>query len=153
MTLKTSLLSATLLLATIGSAQAQDSAAQIKARQGEMRVMAISLGTLGGMAQGKIDYDAEAAAIAADNLVAVSMIHQAPFWPEGSDEMGASNTAAKAEIWEDWAGFESDWADFGTAAKAMQVAAGTGAEAIGPAMGALGGTCKGCHDDFRASRN
>ena len=38
-----------------------DFSAQLKARQGQMRIMAINLGLLGGMAQGKMDYNAEAA--------------------------------------------------------------------------------------------
>ena len=36
-------------------------AGAIKARQAHMQLYAFNLGTLGGMAQGKIDYDADAA--------------------------------------------------------------------------------------------
>ncbi len=59
-------------------AMAQDFSAELKARQGQFRIMALNLGVLGGMAQGKIDYDADAAQEAADTLVAVSMISQTP---------------------------------------------------------------------------
>lgn len=136
-----------------GAAMAQDHSGPLKARQGQFRILAINLGTLGDMAQGKTEYDAEAAQAAADSLVAVSMIHQPPLWPEGSSEMEIDGTRAKAEIWDDWEDFAAKWGALGEAATAMQAAAGNGAEAIGPAMGGLGGACKACHDSYRAPRN
>ena len=129
---------------------AQDFSAQLKARQGQFRIMALNLGILGGMAQGKTEYDAEAAQAAADTLVAVSMIQQGPHWPEGSDAMSIDGTRAEPSIWDDNDDFLAKWADFGTAAEAMQAAAGNGQEALGPAMGQIGGTCKACHDAHRA---
>jgi len=142
-----------LSLGLSGAAMALDYSGQQKARQGQFRILAINLGTLGDMAQGKTEYDAEAAQSAADSLVAVSMIHQPPLWPEGSSAADLDGTRAKAEIWEDWEDFTSKWADLGEAAAAMQTAASGGTEAIGPAMGALGGACKACHDSYRAPRN
>ena len=134
-----------------GAAFAQDDfSAQLKARQGQFRIMAINLGILGGMAQGKIDYDAEAAQNAADSLVAVSMIHPLPLWPEGSDDMSIEGTRAQTTIWDEREDFLAKWADFGEAAKAMQAGAGSGQEALGPLMGQVGGTCKACHDKHRA---
>ncbi|HBM58317.1 MAG TPA: cytochrome C554, partial [Citreicella sp.] len=87
---------------------------------------------------------------AADTLVAVSTINQPPLWPEGSSEMDMDGTRAKAEIWDNMDDFASKWAGFGEAASAMQQVAATGQEAIGPAMGGLGGACKACHDTYRA---
>jgi len=142
-----------LSLGLSGAAMALDYSGQQKARQGQFRILAINLGTLGDMAQGKTEYDAEAAQSAADSLVAVSMIHQPPLWPEESSAADLDGTRAKAEIWEDWEDFTSKWADLGEAAAAMQTAASGGTEAIGPAMGALGGACKACHDSYRAPRN
>ncbi|MBY6005730.1 cytochrome c [Salipiger bermudensis] len=142
-----------LSLCTAGAASAQDYAGHLKARQGQFRILAINLGTLGDMAQGKTEYDAEAAQAAADSLVAVSMIHQGPLWPEGSSEMDMDGTRAKSEIWDDWEDFAAKWGALGEAATAMQAAAGNGAEAIGPAMGGLGGACKACHDSYRAPQN
>jgi cytochrome c556 len=41
--------------------------------------------------------------------------------------------------------------DFSAAAKGFKAAADTGdLAAAGKAMGALGGTCKGCHEKFKA---
>ncbi|MCM2561198.1 cytochrome c [Lutimaribacter sp. EGI FJ00015] len=129
---------------------AQDFSAQLKARQGQFRIMALNLGILGDMAQGKTDYNAEAAQSAADTLVAVSMIQQGPHWPEGSDNFSIDGTRAQPSIWEDHDDFLGKWADFGEAAKVMQAAAADGQEALGPAMGQIGGTCKACHDNHRA---
>ncbi|QBY00266.1 cytochrome c [Rhodophyticola sp. CCM32] len=130
----------------------QDFSSVIGARQGEMRVLSLNLGILGNMARGNIDYDAGMAQIAADNLVAISMLHQEPFWPAGSDNGAAENTRALPAIWEDQAGFAEDWSDLGTAATGLQAVAGDGLDALRGAMGPMGGACGACHDDFRQPR-
>ncbi|EPX76062.1 c-type cytochrome [Salipiger mucosus] len=138
---------------TAGAAVAQDYGDQLKARQGQFRILAINLGILGGMAKGEIDYDAERAQMAADNLVAVTSIQQQPLWPEESGEMSLDGTRAKVEIWDNWDDFASKWSALGEAAEVMASAAGEGQEAIGPALGEVGGACKSCHDDYRAPAN
>lgn len=127
-----------------------DFSGQLKARQGQFRIMAINLGILGSMAKGEVEYSAEAAQAAADTLVAVSMIQQPPMWPEGSDDMSIDGTRAQVSIWDENDDFLSKWADFGTAAQAMQASVGDGRDAIGPLLGQVGGTCKACHDNHRA---
>ena len=116
-----------------------------------MRIIALNLGILGGMAQGKMEYDAGAAQNAADSLVAISGVHQGLLWPEGSDSMSLDNTKALPAIWDANDDFMAKWSDFGTAAAAMQAVAGDGQAALGPAMGQLGGACKACHDDYRVT--
>ncbi|GAA6198943.1 cytochrome c [Aquicoccus sp. SU-CL01552] len=142
------LATAAALIAT--GAVAQDYSANLKARQGQFRIMALNLGILGGMAQGKIAYQAEAAQRAADTLVAVSHIDPGPLWPEGSDNMSIDGTRAMPSIWDENADFLAKWGAFGDAAAGMQQVAATGQEALGPAMGKLGGACKACHDKHRA---
>jgi cytochrome c556 len=78
------------------------------------------------------------------------MIHEPPLWPAGSDNMSIEGTRAEPAIWDNFDDFLSKWDGLGAAAKEMQVAAGTGPEAIGPALGKVGGACKACHDDYRA---
>ncbi len=136
-----------------GPAMAQDFSAQLKARQGQFRILAINLGILGGMARGTVEYNAEAAGDAAGSIVAVSQIAQRALWPEGSDELGMDGTRAKVSIWDDWADFEAKWGDLGTAALAMQTAAAEGPEAIGGALRAMGGTCQACHEAHRVPMN
>ena len=148
-----------LLLATIAAASmtagtavfAQDDfEGQLKARQGQFQIIALNLGILGNMARGQLDYDADAAQAAADTLVAVSQIQQAPMWPEGSDNSALDNTRAQPTIWADLDDFQSKWAAFGEGALTIQAAAGDGAGALGPALGPIGGSCKACHDAHRA---
>jgi cytochrome c556 len=130
-------------------ALAQDFDAVLKARQGEMRIMAINLGILGGMARGNLEYNAEMAQAAADTLVAVSQINQRPLWREGSDNMSIDGTKALPMIWDDMAGFRADWVAFGEAAAAAAATVANGQEALGPALRGIGGTCQACHEAFR----
>ena len=139
-------------LGTTVTAQ-EDYSAQLKARQGQFRILAINLGILGSMAKGEMPYDAEAAQSAADSIVAVSMINQGPLWPEASDNMAIDGTRALPAIWDNFDDFLGKWDGLGTAAAELQTAAATGQEAIGPALGKVGGACKACHDDYRASDN
>ncbi|MGD9865479.1 MAG: cytochrome c [Pseudodonghicola sp.] len=142
------LATAAALIGTV--AVAQDYSAQLKARQGQFRILALNLGILGGMAQGKMPYDAAAAQRAADSLVAVSHIDPTPLWPEGSDNMSTDGTRALPAIWDNHPDFLTKWDALGVAAAEMQTAAASGQEALGPAMGKLGGACKACHDAYRA---
>ena len=58
---------------------------------------------------------------------------------------------ALAEIWEDPEEFNEKLDSFVSAAKDMAAASESGDMGqIGPAIQALGGSCKGCHDDFKA---
>lgn len=139
---------AVLALVSGSAAYAQDDfSAQLKARQGQMRIIALNLGLLGGMAQGKTEYNAEAAQTAANSLVAISGVDQGLLWPAGSDAVEGSR--ALPAIWEMNADYLSKWADFGAGALAVQAVAGNGAEALGQAMGQIGGSCKSCHDTYR----
>jgi cytochrome c556 len=127
---------------------AQDFNAQVKARQGQFRILAINLGILGGMAKGDTPYDAATAKAAADSVVAVTMINQAPLWPKGSDNVAMKGTNALPAIWENPADLGAKWQALADAAKGLQAA--TDAAGIGAALGPVGATCKACHDANRA---
>lgn len=127
-------------------------AGHIAARQGYMQILSFNIGVLGGMARGNIDYDAEAAQIAADNLAAMAGVDGRAFWAAGSDNAALGDaTRALPVIWENQAGFGEAWMAFGTAANGMADAAGNGLEALQGAIGPLGGACGGCHRNFRQS--
>lgn len=122
----------------------------IAARQGYYKLLGANMGTLAGMAQGKIEYDAEAAQVAADNIVTLTTYNLAPLFPAGTSSDDSLSTRALPKIWEDFAGVGEKGAALGEAALAMQAAAGQGADALGGALGPLGGACKACHDTYRA---
>jgi cytochrome c556 len=121
----------------------------IAARQGVMAIMAINMGVLGGMARGKIDYDADAAQTAANALHGISMIDYTSLFPEGSDNMNLDNTRADFPIWDNAAGFTAEWAKVQMAAPVLAAEAGNGKDAMVTALGGIGGTCKSCHKAFR----
>ncbi|MEM7644999.1 MAG: cytochrome c [Pseudomonadota bacterium] len=140
------------VLAIAGTAFAAghaDVPAEIKARQGLMNILALNLGTVGNMARGNTDYDAEAAQIAADSLVAVTAIPQSPFWTPGTSTADTDQTRALPAIWEDNAGFGEKFMAFAEAASGLQAVAGDGLEPLQGAVQTLGRTCGGCHDDYR----
>jgi cytochrome c556 len=137
------------------SAIAQDGfATQIKARQGEMDVMALNIGVIANMARGTAPYDAAAAQEAANNLAAVSSITQTGLlWPEGSDNANAPESNALPAIWANLDDFTAKWAAYGTAAQGLAAVAGNGQEALGAALGPVGGACGACHEAYRAPMN
>jgi cytochrome c556 len=143
-------LSAALLASA--STQAQDVDKAIEYRQGALRVMAWQLGPLGDMAQGDIDYDAEAFALRANNLAAVSHLPWEGFI-EGSLQGDGHDieTRAQAAIGDDWAGFEERQATFRqeAATLAEMVEAGEEFNALRRQVGAVANSCSGCHDNYR----
>jgi cytochrome c556 len=125
--------------------------AAVKARQSQMILYSFNLGLLGGMAKGDIEYDATAASAAASNLAALSQLDQSRLWPQGSDTeaLGADKTRALPAIWQaDSTAGEKGMA-LVTAAIAMEGAAGGGLDALRGAIGEVGKSCGGCHDDYR----
>ena len=138
------------LTALPAAAQFQKPEDAIKYRQSAFTVIGAHVGRIGAMAQGRVPFDAKAAA---DNAAIVSAMARLPFtaFGEGTDK-GMPNRA-KPEIWKDAAKFKAasdkmvaEIAKLETAAKAGNL------DAIKAAMGGVGGSCKGCHDDFRAEK-
>jgi len=65
-------------------------------------------------------------------------------------EAAEGKTDAKPAIWKEWSKFEENAKKLESAsAKLAEVAATGDKAAIGEGMKAVGGACKGCHDDFR----
>lgn len=123
----------------------------IDARRAYFKLIGANTGVLGGMAKGNIDYDAAAATQAASNLAAMAAYDASPhFAPGTSNADKPGKTRALPKIWEDMPGVGAKLTDFKNAVANLQDKAGAGREALGSAMGQLGGSCKGCHDDYRA---
>jgi len=125
----------------------------VGARQAQMTLYGFNLGTLGGMAQGKIEYDAEAAQKAADNLAKLTSLDQSALWPAGSDNFAMGNvTRAKPEIWDNFPDVFAKVAASNEAAVAMAEAAGGGLDSLRGAIGPLGQACSACHKAYRAPK-
>ena len=132
------------------AAQFQKPEDAIKYRQSAYTVMGNHFGRIAAMAQGKVPFDAKAAA---DNAVIVSEMSKLPFtaFGEGTDK-GLPNRA-KPEIWKEAAKFKAAAEKMqGEVAKLDAAAKGGNLDAIKAAVGAVGSSCKACHDDFRAEK-
>ena len=143
-------LAATATLVTASAGVAQDANPAVTARQSLMTLYAFNLGTLGAMAQGKMDYDAGAAQAAADNLVKLSSLAVGPMWAPGTDDMSIDGTRALPTLWDNMADVGAKAAALSAAAEGMAAAAGTDLASLQGAMGPLGGACGDCHKAYRA---
>ena len=121
----------------------------ITARQSLMRLQAYNIGVLGGMAQGRMAYDAEAAATAAQNLLHLTQINSRRMWAEGTDNSAMEGTRALPAIWATPDEFAAAGAALASAASAMAAVAGTDLASLQGAIRGLGGACGACHQAFR----
>ncbi len=138
---------AVLTLAMPASAQFAKAEDAIKYRKNALFVMQQNFGRVAGMAAGKIPFDAKVAADSAAVADFVSKLPWAGFGP-GTDK---GETKAKAEIWTDKAKFDDYANKMQAEMTKLSAAAKTGnLDNIKLAVTATGGTCKSCHDDFRA---
>ena len=133
-----------LVLVSFG-AVADDPESVIRYRQSVMKVIGGHMQAMSTMLRGNVY--GENFALHADGMADISRV-VASIFPAGT---GEGKTEALPAIWEKPAEFKQRVDAFGSAAAALAEAAGGGDKgAIGGAMRELGGTCKGCHDDFRA---
>ena len=123
-----------------------DGDADFKYRQGVMRTVGGQMSSMAAVLRGQVHV--ENLAFHARGMADLAEIVPHIF-PEGS---GVSKSEALPAIWEKSDEFEEAVTKFVDAANGMAKAAEAGSgdmSAIGPAMKALGQSCKGCHDNFR----
>ena len=147
--LTTCLLATTVLsLAIPAAAQFAKAEDAIKYRQSALFVMQQNFSRVAGMAAGKIPFDAKVAAESAAVAESMSKLPWAGFGP-GTNK---GDTDAKPEIWVQKAKFDDYARKMETEMGKLAVAAKSGnLDNIKAAVGPVGGTCKSCHDDFRAN--
>ena len=142
-------LAAAVAVPTVAWADSIDDA--IDARQGYYQVVKHNTGMLFGMAQGKIDYDAETATKTANDLLALANLNNGGMWPAGSSkEDRPGKTRALPVIWETYPAVLEKSEAFKKAAETLAGTAGDGPDGLRANIGALGQSCKGCHDTYRA---
>jgi cytochrome c556 len=112
------------------------------ARQDLMKSFGGAAKTLGGMAGGKIAFDAAAAEAAKAVLLTGSAEIPAKFEVESADP----TTKASPDIWKNWDAFLAKAKGLNDAATALDVSS---AESIGAGMAGIGGACKDCHSVSR----
>ncbi|MEJ1161140.1 c-type cytochrome [Prosthecomicrobium sp. N25] len=131
-----------------GTALAQADA--IKQRQETMKAIGGAMGGMAKMLKGEEPYDAAKAKAAVETIAARAKGFDALF-PKGS-ETGAE-TAAAPKIWADPNGFKAALAKLEQTAGAQAATAGKDLDGLKASVGALGGACKGCHDDYRLKKS
>lgn len=119
----------------------------IKYRKASFTVMGAHFGRLGAMANGRLAYDAAAAAANADIVAAMGKLPWAAFG-EGADK---GDTRAKPEIWIEAGQYKKAADNMQAAVAQLNTAAKVGdLESLKAAFGPSAATCKACHDDFRS---
>ena len=144
-------LAAVWLLGAAAAVQAQTATPAEKAieyRQAVFKVVAGNFGPLAQNAQGKLELQPAAVRQYASRLAAI-----AEFTPDAFPEISREGkTRAKPEIWANRAEFDKLLKDLNDATRSLAgVTANASAkpEDFKAAVGAVGNTCKGCHDKFR----
>ena len=135
-------------LATPAMAQFAKPEDAVKYRQSALSVMATHFGRLSAMANGKIPFDAKAAA---ENAAIVESMSKLPWsgFVEGSDKGG--NTKALPEVWSQGAKFKEASEKMMAEVAKLNTAAKVGTlDSLKAAFGPAGGSCKNCHDSFKA---
>lgn len=138
------------LASTPAAAQFQKPEDAIKYRQSAFTVMANHFGRVAQMAQGRVPFDAKVAAENADIVLTMSKL---PFqgFGEGTDK--GLPQRARPEVWKEQPKFRAAAEKMQAEVAKLDAAAKTGnLDAIKAAVGAVGGSCKACHDDFRAEK-
>lgn len=126
--------------------------AAVKARHAHMQLYSFHLGTLGGMAQESIPFDAAAAQAAAESMAALSGLDQSGYWLPGSDSDSIEGSRALPAIWADDSDIGTKAMEFREVAMALPGSVGD-LDTLKASVGALGGACGACHRPYRQSNN
>ncbi len=141
------LASAALGFAGAASAQFAKPDDAIKYRKNALFVMQQHYARIGAMVSGKVPFDAKAAA---DNAAIAESMSKLP-WSAFGEGTDLGDTKAKPEIWKEQAKFKQAADKMQGEMSKLAAAAKTGnLDSIKTAFNATSGTCKACHDDFRA---
>ena len=121
----------------------------VKQRQSAMTLIGKYFGPLGGMAQGRVPFDAKVVQRNADYL---NTLAQMP-WDGFDASTKGEKTRALPAIWEQPDKFKQAADQLQAATAKLEQAAKSGDEgAIKSQIAAVGKACSGCHDNFRAKQ-
>ena len=132
----------------VAAAPAFSDEATIKYRQSIYKSIGGHMGALAAIVKGEVPFTDDVGAHA-QGLADLAQIAGHVF-PEGSDK--GAETEALPVIWEKPDEFKKRVADFQAAAANLASVAKSEPKGVAPAVGALGKTCKACHDDFRKKK-
>ncbi|PTW52014.1 MULTISPECIES: c-type cytochrome [Rhodovulum] len=145
-----------LLTAALAALPLAASAADVKddvveARQGYYSLLGANMGTLVSMVKGETDYDGAKAQTAADNMLTLTRYNVGHLYMPGTSNADMpGRTDALPKIWEDMAGVQEKGMAFVKAVENLNEVAGLDKGELAKGVQQVGGTCKGCHDTYRA---
>ena len=143
---------ATTALTGIGYAIAQSPAASIEQRQAAMKMNGAAMKTLVPLARGEAPWN-QAAAIQALETLQRNGQQTVAMFPRGSGTEAGVKTAALPAIWEKAPEFAAAAQSQADAADALLKAARANDEAgFKSGFAAMGRSCGGCHEGFRAKQ-
>lgn len=117
-------------------------------RQSVYRMIRWNFAPMGDMVRGKRAWDGAAFAQHASRVAWLAQQLEEGY-PVGSDR--GAITDAKPEIWANWDDFSSKLGNLKRESQALAATAAKGDRAAMEAgFGKLGGTCKACHDEYKA---
>ncbi|QWD81146.1 cytochrome c [Polynucleobacter sp. MWH-S4W17] len=137
---------ATALAISAGAAfaQFQNADKAIEYRQSIMTVIGTHFGRIGAVVKGAAPYNKDDVSKNAEIVAMMSTLPWQAFGP------GTEGGKAKPEVWSDNAKFKAAAEKMQLAVVDLNKAAQSGdLESIKKSFGAVGATCKGCHDDFK----
>ena len=141
------LAASSLVFSSAANAQFAKAEDAIKYRKNALFVMSQHYGRIGAMVNGRVPFDAKAAAENAAIAESMSKLPWAGFGA-GTDK---GDTKAKPEIWTEQAKFKENGDKMMAEKTKLSAAAKTGnLDSIKTAFAATSDTCKTCHDAYRA---
>jgi cytochrome c556 len=118
--------------------------AAIKYRKATFTVMSTHFARIGAVAKGEVPFNKDEVA---KNAAIVNTMASLPWQAFGPGTEGGD---ALPSVWSEESKFKSNQEKLITAAASLNSAANSGdLEAVKKATAAVGGACKGCHDDFK----
>jgi cytochrome c556 len=123
---------------------------QIQYRQAGYSFMSWNMGKIKANLEG--EYDEAQVAAAANAIAAIANSGMGALFGPGTDkDVGSVKTRAKPELFQNMEDVGTKARDFIAAADNLAAVAATGDQVeVSDAFGKLGGTCKACHDEYRA---
>ena len=135
------------LVSTPSMAQFAKAEDAIKYREAAMTLMGSHFGRMAAVAKKEAPYDQDKIK---ENVAVLNVLAALPWAAYGQ---GTEGGEARAEVWRDPEGFKKAQEDFKTGMSKLTEAADTGDfGAFRVAFGAVGKSCKSCHDSYREKK-
>ncbi|MCF6273883.1 MAG: cytochrome c [Rhodobacteraceae bacterium] len=122
----------------------------VSQRQAAMKSVGEQMRTLGGMAQGKVEYD-DFAAFSALEIMRDAALVSRPLFAESTDT--GEETRAKAAIWAEGSDFDTEMEAFIATLDVAIAADPADLDNFKPLFARIASSCKSCHEDYRAPKD